>query len=392
MSTRRLQAFVVMPFGTKLDAEGRDIDFDVIYEDIIVPALSGPEMAEAGGPEFDTVRCDRIEQPGWIHRQMIEAIFSSDVVVVDLSTLNPNVFYELGVRHALRRSVTVIICHESTRTPFNLNGFKAIHYNHDSKSSRDKARRDIARYVINGLKVNDTDSLVHEVLNLEAGPRPMQAGPPQFFHLPSLGPSRRIALLTGDLRKVTEKIDLWVNSENTNMQMARYFDRAGSAVIRYLGAEKRFGRVYRDVIAEELASAMAGQNWVPPATVIVTSSGQLTSLGVKRLLHVAAVEGDVGGGYRPVPDIGACVDAVLSQVDDAALDEVAPRSLLLPLLGTGSGGAPLYVAIQRLFDAAIGYLLRHPQTRLEILYVQVFTEEQLMACYRALAQYGGKAA
>jgi hypothetical protein len=64
VSTRRLQAFVVMPFGTKLDAEGRDIDFDVIYEDIIVPALSGPEMAEAGGPEFDTVRCDRIEQPG----------------------------------------------------------------------------------------------------------------------------------------------------------------------------------------------------------------------------------------------------------------------------------------------------------------------------------------
>ena len=86
MTARRHQAFVVMPFGTKQDADGRAIDFDAIYDDIIDPALSGPDMAQAGGPTIECVRCDRIQQAGWIHRQMIEAIYDHDVTVVDLST------------------------------------------------------------------------------------------------------------------------------------------------------------------------------------------------------------------------------------------------------------------------------------------------------------------
>jgi len=387
MTARRMQAFVVMPFGTKHDVDGREIDFDAIYDGVIEPALSGPDMTAAGGPVIESIRCDRIELAGWIHRQMIQAIYSSDVVVVDLSTLNPNVFYELGVRHALRRSVTVLICREGTSTPFNLNGFKTIRYDADTDAGRDKARQEIARFVANGLKADESDSLVHEVLNLGGAPRPLQAGLPQFFRVPRMGPARRMGLLTGDLRQVSEKIDLWVNSENTNMQMARYFDRAGSAVIRYLGAEKRAGRVSRDVIAEELAAEMGGQGWVPPGTVIVTGSGQLSALGVKRVLHVAAVEGNIGGGYRPVADVGACVEAVLAQADDALLADVAPRSLLLPLLGTGSGGAPLHVAVGRLFDAAIGYFERCPQSRLDTLYIQVFSDDQLAACQRALASH-----
>ena len=384
--TRRPQAFVIMPFGNKLDADGRKIDFDAIYEQLIAPALVGPSMAQAGGPALDCVRCDQIAQAGWVHRQMIEYIHASEVVVVDLSTLNPNVFYELGVRHALRRSVTVLICREGTNTPFNLQGFKAIRYKANNEAGRAQARQEIARYVANGLRAAETDSLVHEVLNLGGAPRPIRADSPRFYQVPGIGNARRLCLLTGDLRNVTERIDLWVNSENTNMQMARFYDRAGSAMVRYLGAERdQAGRVTRDLIAEELAQAMGSQGWVPPGTVIVTGSGALTGRGVKRVLHVAAVEGHLGGGYRPVPDIALCVDMVLARADDATLDAFAPRSLLLPLLGTGSGGAPLHEAIGLLFDAMVGYFRRCSSSRLEIVYLQVFTEDQMVACERALA-------
>ena len=105
MTDRPLRCFVIMPFGEKRDADGKAIDFDAIYDELIAPAVSGPAFRAAGGPAIESVRCDRIDQAGWVHRQMIEAIHGSEVVVVYLSTLNPNVFYELGVRHALKRRI-----------------------------------------------------------------------------------------------------------------------------------------------------------------------------------------------------------------------------------------------------------------------------------------------
>lgn len=394
MSDKSLQAFAIMPFGEKTDVDGKQIDFDAIYDQIIAPALEGPDMARAGGPAISCVRCDRIAQSGWVHRQMIEAIHRSDVVVVDLSTLNPNVFYELGVRHALKRSVTVLMCRAGTRTPFNLNGFKSIRYDADSDDGRAAARTQIATYVANGLAASETDSLVQEVLGLNAGPRPLKPAPAAFYRLGALIGQRRIGLLSGDLRYVSEKIDLWVNSENTNMQMARFFDRAGSAVIRYQGAERdRAGQVTRDLIAEDLAQAMGSHCAVPPSTVIVTTSGQLAGrYGVKRVLHVAAVEGQVGGGYSPVRDIAACVDGVLAQADDPSLDDVAPVSILLPLMGTGSGAAPPHEAIGVLFDAMVSYFQRCPGSRLQTVYFQVFTDVQLDACRRTLARLNAAAA
>jgi len=83
---------------------------------------------------------------------------------------------------------------------------------------------------------------------------------------------------------------------------------------------------------------------------------------------------------------------VLARADDATLDAVAPRSLLLPLLGTGNGGAPLHEAIGLLFSAIVGYFRRHPASRLETVFLQVFTEEQMASCQRALAQHGAQAA
>ncbi len=397
MNTTATTCFVIMPFGEKTDADGKVIDFDAIYDDIIEPAVSGDTMKAAGGPPITCVRCDKIAQAGWVHRQMIESIHKAEVVVVDLSTLNPNVFFELGVRHALRTRVSVLLCREGTKTPFNLQGFKVIRYDAQTIESRQAAQRAIASYVANGLKSDTTDSLVHEILKLritDAEPQRLKPGPAQFYKLPALGAKRRLGLITGDLRFVTERLDLWVNSENTNMQMSRFFDRSGSAVIRYFGAERDIaGQVSKDTIADELAQAMGAYKSVPPATVIVTGSGALqASHGVQRLFHVAAVEGALGLGYSPVKDVAACVDNVLAMADKPALDPVKPTSILLPLMGTGSGGAAINEAIDTLFDSAVSYFERCPKSRLAKVCFQVFNSEQLEACQRKLAQLGAKAA
>lgn len=94
-------SFVVMPFGTKPDAEGNPIDFDRVYADYIRPALL------AAG--FEVFRADEEVAAGEIRQDMFQELLMADLVVADLTIHNPNVWYELGVRHALRARGVVLI-------------------------------------------------------------------------------------------------------------------------------------------------------------------------------------------------------------------------------------------------------------------------------------------
>lgn len=51
---------------------------------------------------------------------MFEQIAMDDIAIVDITTLNPNVFYELGIRHALRKGVTVLMKKVGSSIPFNI--------------------------------------------------------------------------------------------------------------------------------------------------------------------------------------------------------------------------------------------------------------------------------
>jgi len=103
--------FVIMPFGEKTDVNGEVIPFDTVYEHILKPA--GKKL-ESHGISVNSVRCDEIERAGWIHSTMIKHIMESDIAIVDVTTANPNVFYELGVRHALKRKVTLLVRRRGT--------------------------------------------------------------------------------------------------------------------------------------------------------------------------------------------------------------------------------------------------------------------------------------
>jgi tetratricopeptide (TPR) repeat protein len=108
-------AFVVMPYGIK-----EEIDFNRIYSDLIKPAL------EAAG--FEVFRADEEMRAGDIRTDMFQELLLADLVVADLSIDNPNVWYELGVRHALRaRGIIGIRCRRDYM-PFDVHTDRSLRY------------------------------------------------------------------------------------------------------------------------------------------------------------------------------------------------------------------------------------------------------------------------
>ena len=98
----RPHAFVAMPFGRKLGPDGRtEVDFNAIWRQLLKPALE-----HAG---FEAFRADEEQRAGDIRVDMFQELLAADLVLVDLTIPNPNVWYELGVRHALRERGVVLV-------------------------------------------------------------------------------------------------------------------------------------------------------------------------------------------------------------------------------------------------------------------------------------------
>ncbi len=370
---RRKSCFVIMPYGEKTDPDGNRINFDIIYEFIIKKAIL--DMKILFGVEIDCIRADKIEETGSIHIDMFEQIATDDIAIVDITTLNPNVFYELGIRHALRKGVTVLIKKADSSIPFNIQGMRVINYDYSSVDSYARTREQIQRFVANGIMKDHPDSPVLAALpglqvkfKEEALPRSER-----FEYRLSNG--KMVGVITGDILNV-KGVDVWVNAENTNMQMARFHDWAVSSVIRYAGAKKNeIGEVELDTIAAELAEKLGGSTSVSAGTVIVTTSGALLETnGVKAIYHAAAVEGIVGGGYVPVRNITICVTNALKKASEEKY-----QTIVMPLMGVGMGG-DLRQTVEKLMTSAIAFLEQNPKSSVRCVYFMAWSSRELSAC------------
>lgn len=111
------KCFVIMPIS---DAEGYDKGhFTRVYEHLIKPAV-----IEAG---FEPVRADDTSKANFIVMDILQQILACDMAICDLSSRNPNVFYELGVRQSFNKR-TVLICDKNTVKPFDTSGIRTLDY------------------------------------------------------------------------------------------------------------------------------------------------------------------------------------------------------------------------------------------------------------------------
>lgn len=205
-----------------------------------------------------------------------------------------------------------------------------------------------------------------------------------FKHLKS---RRQIDIISGNIIDV-QGIAVWVNPENTHMQMDRFFGRSISAAIRWYGAVRRKTTrgeiVESDTIAEELRRKLDRRTFVDLKEIIETGPGELAQKGVRRIYHVAIAEGFYEQGLRTnTATLRDCMKLVLERLEAQNRFKLAPdTSILVPMIGTGLGGLPVRTVAPALIETAIEYLDRTPQTRLQRICFNAYSNDDLVETLR----------
>lgn len=166
-----LNTFIVRPFGIK-----KGIDFDQVDRQIIQPALQQLELSGS--------TTGSITQQGNIRVDVFEKLLTADLVIADVSIHNANVFYELGIRHALREKNTILIKLRnnaykemlSDEIPFDLKTDRYMEYDtHDIEGSCVK----LANVIKATIATQKKDSPVFQLL-----PKLTAVNPDDFIALP----------------------------------------------------------------------------------------------------------------------------------------------------------------------------------------------------------------
>jgi hypothetical protein len=111
--------FFIMPFTAPSTGSYCDRHFDKIYNHIFEPAIS-----DAG---YKALRTDEFSASREIKLDIIQNLIDAPMCLCDLSTFNPNVFYELGIRQAFEKPV-VLVQEKGQKRAFDISGLSTVDY------------------------------------------------------------------------------------------------------------------------------------------------------------------------------------------------------------------------------------------------------------------------
>ncbi len=304
------------------------------------------------------------------YAQLIHHLVHAQLAIIDLSFSSAS-FYVLGIRQTLSNSPTIMLAGddgiptlanarftEPTRNYINvskdgwldaaleqtacINTLQLAAYQNDLRAS--------GAFNVTALENPFGGSRLHPrqwQLNASGNPKQKTTGP-------------RIVIWEHQIQKA-KGFDVWVNSENTFMEMARFWDKSVSAQIRKLGSVRR-GPLkedrYKDALGLALAEQMGTRSTVDVGTVFITPTDPASMLncetgggnGVKYVAHAAAVVPNRNGpGFSSGGEIDTCIRTVFREMHKIRRRDKGAQlnSVLFPLIGSGDGGAhPSFVAHQ----------------------------------------------
>jgi len=95
---------------------------------------------------YTVIRSDKISEPGIITSQIIQHLLDDPLVLPDLTDHNANVFYELAIRHAIRKPVVQMI-EKGQKIPFDVAASRTIQVNHQDLDSAEQARQELVKQI-----------------------------------------------------------------------------------------------------------------------------------------------------------------------------------------------------------------------------------------------------
>lgn len=129
--------FVISPIGEEGSKERNHAD-RVMNE--IINHIVGNEFG------YEAIRADKYPVPGQITPQIVELIANADLLIADLSFHNPNVFYELALRHITRKPFIHLI-REGEKIPFDIKDIRAIEFNLEKEESIRRAKSELKEQI-----------------------------------------------------------------------------------------------------------------------------------------------------------------------------------------------------------------------------------------------------
>jgi len=148
--------FVITPIG----GDNTDIrrEADGIIDEVLIPVLE----EELG---FTVEVAHRVDASGSITKQVIQSVIESDFAICNLATLNPNVMYELALRHAARKPVVTIAPH-GTSLPFDISDDRVVFYKNDIAGAN-QLKTDLLPKTIAAMSDETPDNPVYRAIKSE---------------------------------------------------------------------------------------------------------------------------------------------------------------------------------------------------------------------------------
>jgi len=160
--SKEKECFIIMPIS---DQEGYEKGhFKQVYEDIFKPACQ-----KAG---YTPIRADEVTETDMIHVSILQKLIETPMAICDLTTRNPNVLFELGIRQAFDKPV-VIVQEEGTPRIFDVSILRAYEYGKELKYRQvNKDQSGITEMLLGTQESSEKEGSVNSIIKLLSLPGP----------------------------------------------------------------------------------------------------------------------------------------------------------------------------------------------------------------------------